>query len=131
MFLMPSRFEPCGLNQMYSLKYGTLPIVRRVGGLADSVDNYNPYTGCGTGFVFDDASPEAIYGTIKWAVDTWYNNRDHFIGMQKRAMEVDFSWNVAGKHYMSLYNKAITTREEYNRKFSFIPFADVVKDADN
>jgi len=118
MFLMPSRFEPCGLNQMYSLKYGTLPIVRRVGGLADSVDNYNPNTGNGTGFVFDEASPQAIYGTIKWAVETWYNNRDHFTGMQKRAMEVDFSWNVAGKHYLELYNKAKIAREEYDNRFS-------------
>ena len=117
MFLMPSRFEPCGLNQMYSLKYGTLPIVRKVGGLADSVDNYNPNTGVGTGFVFDDATPEAIYGTVKWAVDTWYNNREHFVRMQKRAMEVDFSWNVAGKHYLDLYKKALNVREEYNNKF--------------
>ena len=118
MFLMPSRFEPCGLNQMYSLKYGTLPIVRKVGGLADSVENYNPDTGCGTGFVFYDATPEAIYGTIMWAVDTWYNNKEHFIAMQKRAMEVDFSWDVAGKHYMDLYSKAIETREKYNQSFS-------------
>jgi len=118
MFLMPSRFEPCGLNQMYSLKYGTLPIVRKVGGLADSVDNYNQNTGNGTGFVFDEASPQAIYGTIKWAVETWYERREHFIGMQKRAMEVDFSWDVAGKHYVDLYNKAKTARAEYDNRFA-------------
>ena len=118
MFLMPSRFEPCGLNQMYSLKYGTLPIVRKVGGLADSVDNYNRNTGCGTGFVFDEASPQAIYGTIKWAVDTWFNHRDHFEGMQRRAMEIDFSWDVAGKQYEELYRKAKVARLEYDNKHS-------------
>lgn len=118
MFLMPSRFEPCGLNQMYSLKYGTLPIVHKVGGLADSVDNYNQNTGCGTGFVFDDATPQAIYGTVKWAIDTWYNRKNHFEGMQKRAMEVDFSWNVAGKQYEELYHKAKIARDEYDNKNS-------------
>jgi starch synthase len=116
MFLMPSRFEPCGLNQMYSLKYGTLPIVRRVGGLADSVDNYNPNTGNGTGFVFDEASPQAIYGTVKWAIETWYQRREHFEGMQIRAMEVDFSWNVAGKQYIDLYHRAKVARVEYDNK---------------
>jgi starch synthase len=103
---------------MYSLKYGTLPIVRKVGGLADSVDNYNPNTGVGTGFVFDDASPQAIYGTIKWAVETWYDRRTHFENMQKRAMDVDFSWDVAGKQYIELYNKAKTARAEYDKKHS-------------
>lgn len=116
MFLMPSRFEPCGLNQMYSLKYGTLPIVRKVGGLADSVDNYNHNTGGGTGFVFEEASPQAIYGTIKWAIETWYERKNHFESMQKRAMEVDFSWNVAGKHYLDLYRKAQIARDVYDSK---------------
>jgi len=86
--------------------------------LADSVDNYNRYTGGGTGFVFDEASPEAIYGTIKWAVETWYNHRDHFERMQKHAMEVDFSWDVAGKQYEELYRKAKVARLEYDNKHS-------------
>ena len=117
MFLMPSRFEPCGLNQMYSLKYGTLPIVRKIGGLADSVDNYNQNTGNGTGFVFDEASSQAIYGTVKWAIETWYHRKNHFRGMQKRAMEVDFSWEVAGEQYIDLYHKAKVARAEYDNKF--------------
>jgi len=67
-FLMPSRYEPCGLNQMYSLVYGTIPIVRNTGGLTDTVDNFNQETGSGTGFVFDDLTPQAIYNTVGWAV---------------------------------------------------------------
>ena len=65
-FLMPSRYEPCGLNQIYSLAYGTLPIVRRTGGLADTVENYNAEKGSGTGFVFDDLRPDVIYSVMKW-----------------------------------------------------------------
>ncbi|MCL2472417.1 MAG: glycogen synthase, partial [Treponema sp.] len=67
-FLMPSRYEPSGLNQMYSLIYGTIPIVRNTGGLADTVDNYDQDTGDGTGFMFDDLTPQAIYNTVGWAV---------------------------------------------------------------
>ena len=66
-FLMPSRYEPCGLNQMYSLRYGTLPIVHRTGGLADTVENYNQDSGTGTGFAFDNLAPRAIYDTVGWA----------------------------------------------------------------
>ena len=64
---MPSRFEPCGLNQMYSLRYGTLPIVRATGGLVDTVSNYDEATGGGTGFMFNDLHPEALANTIGWA----------------------------------------------------------------
>ncbi len=91
-FLMPSRFEPCGLNQMYSLRYGTLPIVRATGGLVDTVSNYDETTGGGTGFMFDDLHPESLANTIGWAVSTWYDRPDHIAGMRKRAMAQDFSW---------------------------------------
>ena len=73
MFLMPSRFEPCGLNQMYSLRYGTVPVVRATGGLYDTVRNVDPETGRGTGFTFDEYSPQALLGTLRWALAAFGN----------------------------------------------------------
>lgn len=105
LFLMPSRYEPCGLNQIYSLRYGTLPIVRRTGGLADTVENYDPETGEGTGFMFDIISPESIFHTTEWAVSTWYEHPDHFQIMQRRAMEQHFSWRDSAAHYIELYEE--------------------------
>ena len=106
-FLMPSRYEPCGLNQMYSLMYGTLPIVRRTGGLADTVENYNEETGGGTGFMFDDLTPQAIYNTVGWAVWAWYNHPEHIATMRRRAMELDFSWEKSANKYVELYREAL------------------------
>ena len=74
---MPSRFEPCGLNQMYSLRYGTLPIVRATGGLVDTVQNYDEATGDGTGFIFHDLNPDALANTIGWALSTWFDRPAH------------------------------------------------------
>ena len=91
---MPSRFEPCGLNQMYSLRYGTLPIVRATGGLVDTVANYDEATGGGTGFMFDDLHPEALANTIGWALSTWYDRPEHIEAMRRRAMAQDFSWSA-------------------------------------
>ncbi len=79
-FLMPSRFEPCGLNQMYSLRYGTLPIVRATGGLVDTVQNYDEATAGGTGFMFTDLNPESLANTIGWAVSTWFDRPKHIDG---------------------------------------------------
>ena len=107
-FLMPSRYEPCGLNQMYSLAYGTLPIVRRTGGLADTVENYNEETGEGTGFMFDDLTPQAIYNTVGWAVSAWYNSREHIDGMRQRAMKLNFSWEKSAKKYVEMYGETKT-----------------------
>jgi starch synthase len=106
-FLMPSRYEPCGLNQMYSLRYGTLPIVHRTGGLSDTVENYNQETGAGTGFTFDDLTPRAIYDTVGWAVWAWYNRREHLRSMRVRAMEKRFSWERAAAEYAKLYARAL------------------------
>jgi starch synthase len=111
-FLMPSLYEPCGLNQMYSLVYGTLPIVRRTGGLVDTVENYNEETGTGTGFMFDDLNPHAIYNTIGWAVWTWYNRPEQIKVMQKRAMQQDFSWEKSAKKYVELYEGIRKIRNE-------------------
>ena len=104
-FIMPSRYEPCGLNQMYSLVYGTLPIVRRAGGLADTVDNYDQETGAGTGFMFDQLTPRAIYDTVGWAVWAWYNHPEHIAAMRKRAMGLDFSWEKSARKYVELYEE--------------------------
>lgn len=106
-FLMPSRYEPCGLNQMYSLLYGTLPIVRRTGGLADTVQQYNEATGEGTGFMFDYLSPQSVYDTVGWAVYAWYNKPEHIAEMKKRAMKMDFSWNSSAKQYEQVYQKIL------------------------
>ena len=105
-FLMPSRYEPCGLNQMYSLMYGTLPIVRRTGGLADTVENFNEDTGSGTGFMFNYLSPSSIYDTVGWAVWAWYNRREDIETMRKRGMVQDFSWELSAKKYVELYEEA-------------------------
>jgi starch synthase len=102
-FLMPSRYEPCGLNQMYSLAYGTLPIVRKTGGLVDTVENYNEETGEGTGFMFDELNPSAIYNTVGWAVWAWYNRREHIEAMRRRGMKQDFSWEKSAKKYVEMY----------------------------
>jgi starch synthase len=102
-FLMPSRYEPSGLNQMYSLAYGTIPIVRNTGGLADTVENFNQDTGEGTGFIFDDLTPQAIYNTVGWAVWAWYNRREQIEAMRIRGMKQDFSWAVSAKKYLEMY----------------------------
>lgn len=109
-FLMPSRYEPCGLNQMYSLRYGTLPIVRRTGGLADTVENYDQFTGVGTGFIFDELSPRSIYDTAGWAVWAWFNRRKHIMEMRKRAMGKRFTWEKSAERYAELYRWALDRR---------------------
>ncbi len=106
-FLMPSRYEPCGLNQMYSLLYGTLPIVRRTGGLADTVENYNEQTGTGTGFVMDNLNPSSIYNTVGWAMYAWYNKKDHINAMRLRGMEKKFGWDTSALNYVKVYESAL------------------------
>lgn len=106
-FLMPSRYEPCGLNQIYSMLYGTLPIVRRTGGLADTVDNYNQETGEGTGFLFDQLTPRAVYDTVGWAVWAYYNKKNDIKKMQKRGMEKKFGWDTAAEKYLEVYEEAL------------------------
>ena len=91
LFLMPSRFEPCGLNQLFSLRYGTLPIVRATGGLADTVTDASDSVR-GNGFVFHDATPEALLAAIRRAVTLWHDHKA-FATLQRRAMNADYSWN--------------------------------------
>ena len=109
-FLMPSRFEPCGLNQMYSMVYGTLPIVRRTGGLADTVEQYVQGSGMGTGFVFDDATADALYNTVGWACSTWFDRPEDIAAMRRNAMSRDFSWKNSAKKYAQVYEWAISAR---------------------
>jgi starch synthase len=109
-FLMPSRFEPCGLNQMYSLRYGTLPIVRATGGLADTVRPYDEARGEGTGFVFNDLTPGALYNVIGWALSTWYDRPAHVARMREIAMTQDFSWDRSAAEYERVYHAAYHRR---------------------
>ncbi|HNW82905.1 MAG TPA: glycogen synthase GlgA [bacterium] len=102
-FIMPSRYEPCGLNQIYSLRYGTLPIVRNTGGLADTVVQYNEKTGDGTGFKFDYLSVDSIFDTVGWAVSTYFDRPEHLKKMRKTAMLQDFSWTKSAKEYEKIY----------------------------
>lgn len=106
MFLMPSQYEPCGLNQMYSLRYGTVPIVRKTGGLADSVEHYDPATGQGTGVVFNDYDSEALEWGINTALD-WYAESERWKRIVRNGMERDFSWERQGGLYVDLYKRLI------------------------
>jgi starch synthase len=101
-FLMPSLYEPSGLNQMYSLRYGTIPVVRNTGGLADSVQHFDPSTGRGTGCVFNDYDVPAV----RWAINTvldWYADPRSWLPLVQNAMAKDFSWTRQIKEYESLY----------------------------
>jgi starch synthase len=108
LFLMPSRFEPCGLNQMYSLIYGTVPLVHAVGGLADSVTNLTPLSiadGRANGFAFYDYTPDAFLGTFRWALNT-YRDRDTWRELQRNGMSIDHSWAHSAGEYVEVYESA-------------------------
>lgn len=107
-FLMPSHFEPCGMGQMMAMRYGALPLVRETGGLADTVINYdNDEAASGTGFVFQWQEAQAVAGTLIWALDTFRARRCAWRRMQKRAMQIDFSWEKSASQYIDLYEKAL------------------------
>ncbi len=107
---MPSRAEPCGLTQMYAMRYGTLPIVRATGGLVDTVENFVEGQGRGTGFVFHDATAPAILHTVGWACATYYDRPREFADLQQRAMAQDFSWRKSAAQYVDLYRWATEAR---------------------
>ncbi len=109
-FLMPSRFEPCGLNQMYSMAYGTPPLVRATGGLLDTVEQYVEGSGKGTGFVFNNAEPSALYYTIGWACSTWYDRPQEYAALQQNGMSRNFSWTQAVAKYLQVYSWAHDAR---------------------
>lgn len=107
MFLMPSRYEPCGLNQLYSLKYGTIPVVRATGGLDDTVQEFEPETEKGNGFKFFEYSSKALIEKVKRAL-VIYKNKELWLKLVKNAMNEDFSWNKSALRYQEIYNRAIT-----------------------
>ena len=103
-FLMPSLFEPCGLSQLMSLRYGTLPIVRETGGLKDTVEPYNEYESKGTGFSFVNYNAHEMLGTIRYAIRVYYDHKREWNKMVDRAMAADFSWEVSAKKYQERYD---------------------------
>lgn len=108
-FLMPSRYEPCGLGQLISLRYGAVPLVRRTGGLADTVEDASPDLSSGTGFVFGPAAAGALRHTCERAIDA-YGHREAWTGMQVRGMRQDWSWTRAAGQYIGLYTAAVADR---------------------
>src|SRR5579871_2137111 len=105
-FLMPSHYEPCGLNQMYSLRYGTIPVVRRTGGLADSVEHYDPATGRGTGCLFNDYDVPAV----SWAINTtldWFKDTTSWRRLMRNAMQKDFSWDRQIGEYERVFAETV------------------------
>jgi starch synthase len=109
--IAPSRFEPCGIVQLESMRYGAIPIVRRVGGLADTVVDFDSSTGKGTGFMFSYFDEFSLYGQLVRALEV-YKNKNVWTKLQKNAMKADFSWDFSAKEYVRLYLRAITLREK-------------------
>jgi len=110
MFLLPSHYEPCGINQLIAMRYGCLPIVRKVGGLKDTVTNYNPITNKGTGFSFEHFDSLDLYGAIIRALET-YKYKDRFRELKVRAMQESNSWEIPAKKYINLYKKILRTNK--------------------
>jgi starch synthase len=106
MFLLPSRFEPCGLNQMYSLRYGTIPIVRAVGGLDDTIVDYDPRSRTGNGFKFEDYSGQALLGTIRRALNA-FNSVESWRETMLRGMRLEYSWETSGRRYLETYEEIL------------------------
>ncbi|MFA6431558.1 MAG: glycogen synthase GlgA [Candidatus Margulisiibacteriota bacterium] len=107
MFMMPSLYEPCGLGQLISFKYGTVPIVRKTGGLADTVNDFVPATGKGEGFVFEEYSAKALLDAVRRACKV-YLNKPAWTKLQFKIMQLDYSWDSSAKKYVSLYMKALS-----------------------
>jgi starch synthase len=107
MYLMPSRFEPCGLGQMVAMRYGTVPVVRSTGGLADTVHDLTPDLSEGNGFVFRDYNVDAMIVTLNRALTAYFTQRKKWHGIMKRIMAIDFSWQSSARKYESIYHKAL------------------------
>ena len=105
MFLMPSRYEPCGLNQIYSLRYGTVPIVRATGGLDDTIVQFNPATGAGTGFKFEPYKSTALLACVREALKV-FRNQKAWRKLQLNGMAKDFSWKASAAAYVAVYEEA-------------------------
>ncbi len=112
MFLMPSRYEPCGLNQIYSLRYGTIPIVRATGGLDDTIKDYNPKTGTGNGFKFKDYSADALADKVGEAIEV-FKDRAQWERLMKNAMREDLSWKRSARAYEELYKNTLQKTDRF------------------
>lgn len=106
-FLMPSKFEPCGLGQLIAMRYGTLPLVRETGGLKDTVEPYNQYTGAGTGFTFRNFNAIELKDVMFIAINLYNQNKDAFHKLMKQAMEKDYSWDASARVYLELFNNLV------------------------
>lgn len=114
--LMPSRYEPCGLNQMYALRYGTVPVVRAVGGLADTVADYNLQTGAGTGFVFSEYKPQALIAAVERAVEL-FHRRQKWTKLMKAGMRQDFSWGRSATRYIEVFESTKVSQPATTSRF--------------
>ncbi len=106
MFLMPSHYEPCGLNQIYSLRYGTVPVVRATGGLDDTVEQFDPRTMKGTGFKFREYSGEAMLETLRTAISVYRGDQRAWQMLMRNGMAQDYSWINSAKEYVKVYERA-------------------------
>lgn len=106
-FLMPSKFEPCGLSQLISLKYGCVPIVRETGGLKDTVEAYNEYTDEGNGFSFAPYNADDLFHVVNYAYEIYLNNKTTWNGIVRRAMKSDYSWKISAGKYLQLYKNLL------------------------
>jgi starch synthase len=109
LFLMPSKYEPCGLGQLISFKYGTIPVVRQTGGLADTVHEFDQKSGGGEGFVFADYTGDALYAAVKRGIEA-FKNKVAWKKLEQKVMNLDYSWDASAKEYINLYKLAIATR---------------------
>jgi len=107
---MPSRYEPCGLNQMYSLRYGTAPVVRATGGLADTVVDADADAGPGTGFTFSEASGQALLAALRRALSVYREAPARWQALQQAGMARDFSWDASARAYLEAYEQALGKR---------------------
>jgi len=117
LFLMPSKFEPCGLGQMIALRYGTIPVVRRTGGLADTIHDAGPNLDAGNGFVFEEYSAKALLGALRRAVAA-FDHKEAWRLLMVRGMQADFSWQASARKYEEMYRKALDLRSKRRRAAS-------------
>jgi starch synthase len=104
---MPSISEPCGLSQMISMRFGTVPVVRETGGLKDTVLPYNKYTGEGRGFTFSNINASDMVWVLREAVDLYHNDKKAWRNLQKAGMTADFSWSQSAKQYLDIYHRLV------------------------
>ena len=105
-FLMPSHYEPCGLNQIYSMRYGTIPVVRATGGLDDTVEQFDPQTRRGTGFKFKEYNSETLLETVQLAVAVYRSDPNVWHTMMRNGMTQDYSWPNSAREYVKVYERA-------------------------